>query len=438
MPATMQNSTRLDPASAALDQNDWGVLENVGKSIQRGRELRDWWTAHKDTRVKINRFPLARQFRQTTENYGCLMEADLPSGSLQIAGVIQEQLFAVRKIPHADATAQAETARQLREFVMRHFMHVTSFQSGRANDSSDTALQARRGWGYEQAYYKLTGSGLIGKFAPEDRRRIGSLLEIGPNAKYEWIVFAVHIHNLAIPFDLTGEASGPSLTMRTEQVAHTVLTHDYLEDQTGSEVTQTGSGPKVVGRYGYGYSVVPDSSGKSLIAAGPGEITNTIEMLRFTALETGEIRARMVFLMPQAPRVLNFNPVGWSWDLADRLSLNMATRLFGPVRGILEQFEPRLAPVFMGLKLADMLTLGMAGDEFAMRKEDVYKSIMYSHFADVHRMFNIAGTHYSMVRDWTDTASLPDWASPAVERTAPPQPEAEPVRPKAMARAAGA
>ena len=376
-----------------MTADDIAILAGVDQAIQNGQELKAWWAENRDTRVRAERFPLALQVREPDLNYGFLVEANLASGALPVAGVVQDQLFAWPKAPGGVRTDPA----QLRAFILEHFTHVACTHPPlRAGGDA-----SRTGWAYQQLYYKLESTGEIGKFTDSEQTQIVPFYEIGRT--YSWVVFVVNIYDLDMPFNLTDSPNGPQINFSLLQPVHTVMTPDYLTDEANPE-------PGVVARYGYGYSIVPNPTVTPLLAAAPSALTHTIETLAFSLLETGEIRAHMDFIMPQAPRIVNFDPVGWSFAAADKLTFGGASKAFGPLKNLLEGFELQIDPVFFSINVLNQMTAGLASDEFGMNRDRVLKTVMTSHFSDVYAMFNLAASHFAMVSDWTDTANLPEWA----------------------------
>ena len=391
---TMVRNAGVESRSARLTPGDLVILANVESAIRNGRELKTWWEANRDTRVRMNRFPLARQVQDSDSNYGFLLNANLSSGALRVAGVIQDQLFAWPKAPTG---AKAVSGAHLRAFILRHFTRLACTHP-RLRAGGE---QSRTGWAYQQAYYKLEATGEIGRFPDAEQTQIVPLDEIGK--KYSWVVFRVNIYHLNMPFDLMDTPHGPQINMSLLEPVYTVMTPDYLVDEDNPE-------PGVVGRYGYGYSVVPNPTVSTLLAAAPSGLTHTIETLTFRLLDTGEIRAHMDFIMPQAPRIMNFDPVALSFAAADKLSFGAASKIGGPLKSLLEGFELQIDPVFFSIRLLNLMTAGLASDEFGVNRNRVLKTIMTSHFTDVYAMFNLAASHFAMVSDWTDTANLPEWA----------------------------
>jgi hypothetical protein len=395
--------TEVDPLSAPLTSADWAILGQVEPAILEGEELKLWWAQNRDTRVALNRFPVAIQIHRPDTNYAFLLNANLRTGMLPVAGVIQDQLYDYPKAPKPMTQDPQWVRSQVKAFVLNYFMRLTSAVAppSTVHGATGSSLTAQRyGWGYEQWYYKLRGSGLIGKFHDSRRYDIIALPEVG--SRYDWVVFLVNIYHFDFVVNLAG-TSGPKLVISMPQPVYTVMTPDYVINRENPE-------PGVLGEYGYGYSVVPNPNEKTIFAAGPSQITNTIETLHFRVLETGEVRAQMQFITPQPPKIINFNPVEWSFDLADRFTFGLASKLLGPLESELEGFAPNFDPIYAGIRLIDLMTLGVAADEYCISKNQMFKMLMALHFNDAFNMFNLSASHFMMVPDWTNPAKIPEWA----------------------------
>ena len=426
------NTSAIDPSSAPLTDDDRAILERVEEAITQGQDLKKWW-ADENTkeRVRLNRLPVARQINRPGWNYGFLLNADLRLGRLAVAGVIQDQIFDCPKAPKAarDHDKWKKWKReQLRTFVMDHFMSLTSTRypapaerfpgTGARESKADQTANSTDGWVYEQCYYKLKATGETGKFSDEERFDLISLLEVG--RKYAWVVFKPNIHHFDIEFPLAGTANGPRLVISSVQPVYAVMTPDFLVDDEEERLDEHEPGRTVLGQYGYGYSVVPDPTKKSVIAVVPSAISNTIETLTFRVLDNGEVRAHMDFITPQPSRIINFDLEEMGFELADRLSFGMASKVFAPLKKVLEGFDLQLDPVYAAGRLANLATLGFASDSFSVNKEQLLRDVMTLHFTDVSKMFNIAGSHFGMVPDWTGkTEDLPDWAKRGTHQRSP-------------------
>lgn len=399
--------------STLLTDHDKALLANVDTAIRQGRELNLWWQGNKSA---VSRFQFMRQLHNPPEwNYGFLDNAVTSAGSLPVAGVIQSQLYSTPEGPGGTVTRPdlEFVSAQAREFMMRHFMRLTSARN-HAISGSEAALPkarqgaaaaARRGWGYRQLFYKLAKNGRIGKFPEDQQTQIVDLREVGP--VYEWIVFQVRIFGFDISVDLS-PGEGPKLQIITEQPVHTVLTPDFVVQDPMSGIRRARDG--VVASYGYGYSVVPDTAQQGIIAALPSAIDNTLETLRLDVHEDGRVWACMDFITPQPARILNLDPVSLGFQVADFFSFGTASRVLAPVKKTLSELVPSPDPVYAGISLLNAATANAASDYFSIDKRHLFMKLMALHYTDVYDMYNLSASHFRQAGDWTDTASLPDWA----------------------------
>lgn len=402
--------------SGILTDNDKAILANVETAIRQGQELSRWWEAN---RHAVARIPFVRQLHNPPEwNFGFLENAVTSAGSIPVAGVIQGQLYSVPDGPGESKPPDLEfIASQAREFMMRHFMRLTSTINAsiaKANPEvkahtpfsrCGSTAGTREGWGYRQIYYKLAKTGEIAKFPEDQQTSIVDLRDVGP--VYDWIVFRVSIFGFDITVDPLG-GSAPKIKIVTEQPVYTVLTPEFVVQDPPTGVSEPRDG--VVASYGYGYSVVPDVTSQSLIAALPSAIDNTLETLRLDVHQDGRVWACMDFITPQPAKILNLDPVAMGFQAADFFSFGAASRFFGPVRGALERLEPQIDPVYAGINIANALTANLASDYLAIDKRHLFMKLMALHYIDVYNMYNLSASHFQQVDDWTDTGSLPEWA----------------------------
>jgi len=386
--------------SAAWTEQDLAILENVPKAIAQGRDLMQWWEKARKTPGLLRRFPVSRQLHQPDVNFGFLHEAVLRNGVLPVAGVTQDQLFDFPKVPAGMSGRDPQWIRsQVREFMLRYFMRQTYVAAPTMLTQGPQQPPKGYGWGYEQWYYQLADSGRVGKFPDSERYQTVDLREIGP--KYSWVVFKVNIFQF--DFTIPPVPTGPQIKIPVPQPVYTVCTPDFI-------VQEEDPRPGVLGEYGYGYSVVPDPTYKTLFAAGPSKITNTIETLHLRVLESGEVRAHMDFVTPQPPQIVECNPVQWSFDIADLFTFGAASTVLAPLKWLLLGLQPSIDPVYTSVRLLNLLTLGVASDDYCINKEQLFKLLMVLHFTDAFNMYNFTASHFRLVPDWTDEESLPDWA----------------------------
>ncbi|HVT19298.1 MAG TPA: hypothetical protein VHQ90_24355 [Thermoanaerobaculia bacterium] len=406
--------SELDPASAPLTDKDRAILANVPQAIVQGQDLKEWWAHNRVTRDFPQEFPVAIQFSPPDHNYGFLVDANLRQGRLPLAGVVQGQLYDYPKAPPGlDRVDPLWVRSQVKEFVLNYFMRLTSAMPPpvaawspkaqppdllRPFSQCDPGKAQRYGWGYQQCYYKLKATGQIGKFPASRSYEIIDLREVG--TRYDWVVFLVTIFHFDIVLPPAG-AHGPKIVIGMPQPVYTVMTPDFV-------VNQENPAPGVLGEYGYGYSVVQDLTVISPIAALPSTLKNTIETITFRVLESGEVRAHMDFITPQPPRILDL--VQFGLEVAEKLSFGLATPLLAPIANLLEGFVPQFDPIYTSLRVLNLVTAGIAADDFCFTKEQLFKILMVLHFTDVVKMFDLSASLYLLVPDWTDPASIPAWA----------------------------
>jgi hypothetical protein len=404
----------IDPASAPLTADDRAILENVPKAIREGQDLKEWWARNRVTRVIPQSFPVASQAHGPDDNYGFVLDANLRQGMLPVAGVVQDQLYDYPKAPPGMKPADPEWVRaQVKEFVLSYFMRLTSAlpppvsaqapkteppELLRPFSQCDAKKAQRYGWGYQQWYYQLAETGQIGKFPDSRRYDIVDLREVG--TRYAWVVYLVTIYHFDVTLPPAG-VHGPKIVIGTPQPVYTVMTPDFVVNRENPE-------PGVLGEYGYGYSVVKDPTVISPIAALPSAIDNTIENIRFRVLASGEVRAYMDFITPQPPRIVDL--VKFGFEVADKLFLGVASPLLDSVQRLLQGFVPQFDPIYTGIRVLNLLTAGIAADDFCITKEQLFKILMVLHYTDVVKMFNLSASLYLIVPDWTDPASIPAWA----------------------------
>jgi hypothetical protein len=131
-------------------------------------------------------------------------------------------------------------------------------------------------------------------------------------------------------------------------------------------------------------------------------------------LESGETRARLVFIANRPERILNvsINPVDWSFRLADLMSFGLTSALFAPARNALNRLPLRLNgfdPVSAYVALANQLTGGLAAEELCISRDQLEKDFLIQHFMQHYQMLTGSLLTWRRIRNWLDTAALPEW-----------------------------
>lgn len=398
--------------AGALDQHDLAVLANVPQSLANGLRALNWWREAERGQVPIQRFPLVRTFNPADAAYGFFGELALPDRRLPVMGVFQEMFY---DRPKGDGVLVYRD--QLREFVLRYFMRVSDFKRPEAyvpgqRTSDQTYLpllswcpdpgDPRAGFGYSQLYYKLAGSGEIGKFPPERRSRIVDLREIGP--VYEWIVAEVEI----FAFNLTFQPLGPNLPfvqLPLQEKTLVILSREFISDQAEPE-------PGLLGRYGLGYALLRDPT-TGLLAYGPGQFDAGCQLIDFKIFEDGRIQTCLTFVVNRPQQILNLslNPLSWGVDLADLMSMGMASRLFAPLRqAVRPAGQPDgFDPVFTFIALANVLSGGRAAQDLCISRDRLETDMLLQHFQQHYDLISGSLVTWRSVSDWLDRSAIPDW-----------------------------
>lgn len=410
-------------ASPSLDDADRALLANVPRSLANGLRALAWWREVERGQAYADRFPLVRTFNPADAAFGFFGELPLPDRRLPVMGVFQEMFY---DQPKGDEVLSYRD--QLREFVLRYFLRVSDFKRPEAfvpgeRTSDQTYLpllswcpdpgDPRAGFGYTQLYFKRSGSDEIGKFPPEERSRIVDLRSIGP--VYEWIVLEVRIFDFNLSFQPLGPGY-PFFELPLQEKTLVILSQEFLADAADP-------GPGVLGRYGLGYALLRDPT-VGLLAYGPGQFDAGCQLIDFKVLDSGEIRVCMTFVVNRPDQIFNLslNPLSWGVDLADVLSMGLASRFFSPLRqavrpaGRPDGFDP----LFTFIAMANLLSGGRAAQDLCISRERLEQDMLIQHFQQHYTLISGSLVTWRQVRDWRNAEEIPEWArtgSPAYERT---------------------
>jgi hypothetical protein len=410
---------RGDPAGGAgLTDEDYLILDRVESALADGRALKRWWDrTYPDGFAE--RFELERVFNRPDSSFGFFDRVRLDGGVLPVMGNFQDMFY---DQPRTPARLNRETAAwmrdQVREFVLRYFMRVSSFRQpevyvesrGPAPPSYLERLSwcpepdvLRQGFGFTQHYYKLRGTGQVCKFPAGCESAIVDLREIGP--KYEWVVVKVRIFDFNFRFRPFGP-NGPEISFPLTEESFLVLSRDFI-------LNEDDPSPDSLGRYGLGYSFIRNPT-QGLIGYGPGQFGAAIETITFEVSRSGEVRASMVFVVNRPERIANvtFDPVDWSFRLADLFSLGLTSRLLAPVRETLERVPTPVDsfdPVYGFISLVNALTANQAARQLCISREQLEKDFLAQHF--MQHYVTIVGSllTWRQIPDWLDDAALPRW-----------------------------
>jgi hypothetical protein len=413
-------TTAAPAAPKVMTSIDRQIVADVDRTIARGVEVKKWFDAIDTRGVFADRFDVVRQFNQDVRSFGFFDV--LPSGSRRepVMGLVQEMVYDRSK----HAPAGTELRDEFREFLLRYFMRVSHGRKPvfAADDRAAPApyLQplswlptkddARVGFGYRQLYYKLRGSGEIGKFAKDEECAIVDLREIG--RKYDWLVAKVSIFDFNLAMSPLGGDSMKVLYPLKEE-AYVVLSKDFITDDERVH-------DDVIGRYGFGYAFLPYADERGVIAYGPGHFITALQTFNFAVRKNGEIDAHAAFIVnrPEQIMKIDVDPVGWGFRMADLMTMNMTSRVFAPVKALSERLPLRITgidPVSAYITVANVATAGMAGSQLGISKEQLEKRMLVQHFMQHYNMLLQSLSVWRSISTWTQPDTLPEFCHRGIE-----------------------
>jgi hypothetical protein len=235
------------PVQPALTPDEQALIGRVDRFLTDGIALKYWWDETSASNGFAERFDLGRSFNRPDESYGFFDQVRLGHGRLEVMGNYQEMFYDQPRSPsHARGDAADWMREQVREFVLRYFMRVSDFRQpeafvdpGRRGSPpflSGLSWCARPeagqvGFGFSQLFYKLRGTGEVGRFRSEDEHAIVDLREIG--RVYEWILVKVRIFDFRFSFKPLGpDAFDMGLPLKEE--SYLVLSGEFIVDERGA------------------------------------------------------------------------------------------------------------------------------------------------------------------------------------------------------------
>jgi hypothetical protein len=400
---------------AAFTPDELALLDQVDSALDSSRSLKEWWRQKNVTGNYAARFELSRAFNPPSTSFGFFDTAYPGNSSYPVMGSVEEMVFDTVRKERAPALRD-----QLREYVLRYFMRVSDYRQPEAtvepNTPSATVSQSPLSWcpqpsaswagfGYSQHFYKLRGSGSIGRFSEDRRFASVDLREV--RAKYEWIVLKVRIFDFNLNFAPFG-ADRVQLTVPMREESYLVLSPDFIVSDDHPSATE-------LGRYGFGYAFLKNPGG-GLLAYGPGMFELAFELITFRVLASGEARVEMVFVANRPEKILNVSPdpLAWSRQVADFFSMGMFSQVVGQTTsqngwvppGPLNGVDPLTAYV----SFANLLTGGLAAKNLCVSKEQLEKDMLVRHFTQHYQLIAGSLLTWSQVPDWLDPSSIPSWA----------------------------
>ncbi|MEX1129032.1 MAG: hypothetical protein WEB50_10735 [Vicinamibacterales bacterium] len=402
-----------------ISEEDQAILAHAERTLAEGVEVQRWWEEKDRVGDYAERFDVVREFNQDDRSFGFFDRAPAGGRTIPVMGIVQEMFYDRQK----QATGEAIRA-QLQEFVLRYFMRVSHLRQPEAYAEAQRTPRSgfqralswlpdegerRVGFGYQQLYYKLAGSGLVGKFSEDERSAIVDLRDIGK--VYSWILLKVDIFDFNLSFSPFG-SEAMKFQMPLKESTYLVLGPRFVTNREKPE-------PGVLGEYGFGYAFVPYAPHPGPIAYGPGHFAAAVQSVDFKVMENGEIRARAAFIVNRPDQIakIDIDPIDWGFQMADMMTFNLASRLMNPFKAMAQRLPLRVSgvdPIASYIWMANTMTGGMAGRQLGISKEVLEKRMLVQHFMQHYAMLINSLLVWRMIPDWTDHERLPEFCDRGV------------------------
>jgi len=403
-----------DPALAGFSYDERNILANVDECLAKGVAIKDWWRRADATGSITDSFDLTRVANRPEKSQSFFAEVPLPSGTLPVMGDVPLVYYDQPK----GGWDLRDWAGNVREYALRYFMRISSFelpqtvvQDGSPNPPFPLDLISfcprpfvtREGFGFQQLYYKLRGSGEIGRFPEAQQFAIIDQRELA--TRYEWVVAKVQIFNFVLSFPLNPDL--PRFGFPMQQIQYIIYSGAFVEDHTDPL-------PGVLGRYQFGYAMLKPRHDDSILVYGPGQFDSGFQLFTFTVLEDGKVWVRMPFVVNRPTQILSISldPLDWFFRGAEILTFGLAKPLLEPLHAALDDLPGRpggFDPVFASIDLANLLTLGQASRQLCISKDQLEKFFLVFHFEQYYTMITGSLLTWRQVRDWRNPADIPDW-----------------------------
>ena len=415
----MANASETADYVGEITEEDRTVLDTLDGFLSDGLAMKAWWEEAYANDGFAERFDLVHTLHRPEKSFGFFGKVKTRGGTMPVMGVRDEVFYDRPKAVEAQRTEAAEWMReQVCEFVLRYFMRISDFRMPqKIVDTSAGDLPAylkpfslkpkveveRKGMGFSQVYYKLQTTGEVGKFAEEDQLAVTDLREIGET--YDWVVVKLRVHDFCVTMKPLG-ADSPRVTMPLKEESYLILTPDFITNADRPE-------PGVLGEYGFGYAFVKNPK-RGPFAYGPGEFEAAFQTINFRVLESGETQVHMTFVSDQPDKVMNvsFDPINWSFSVADMMSFGMTSRIFKPVKNMLKDMPLKadnVDPTIPTLDFLNLVTAGQAGKKLDMRKERLYRGFLTQHSMQHYQTLLGSLRTWRQIPDWLAADGLPDW-----------------------------
>lgn len=411
------NNPAFRECAPVWDERDRIVVDDADRALADGLQLKRWWEEKEASGTYANPFEFVRTYNRAERVTGFFDTATINGSDFPVMGLVQQMVFDKSK-----QTSPELVRDELREFILHYFMRVSATHEPDAFIPRDqytkqdiqTALQpfsfcpqqsnAYAGFGFSQLFYRLREPDYTGKFPVHLQPRIVDLRRLSDI--YRWIILEVEIFDFNLTYTPFADGSF-SIVFPQQEETYIAISQDFV-------VNEDNPSPELLGRYGIGYALLKPAPRRTIFAYGPGHFTAGFQTIDFEINKDGVTRVRMVFVSNRPTNVLNvnLNPVSWGFSLADVMTLGLTSRIFGPIRNVLERFSPRLEnfdPVMAYITLINLLTGGLARDQLCASLESLEKNpMLLRHFMEHYYLISGALVTWRRVQNWLNQADIPE------------------------------
>lgn len=421
-----------NPDATITDVVNKNEINRIEDYLNKGRVLKAWYDKALKDNTFSEQFDLARTANRPSRSFGFFDHVAFPDKNLAVMGNYQEMFYdQPGAMADFEEVHQQEWLDQVREFVCHYFLRITSFTQPSPYISSGLPTpgsyvgnlswavpQAPQidGFGFTQLYYKSRLTGKVQAFRDHEKFAIVDLRTFAAN--YEWVVLKVRIFDFPMHLRLFGR-NATELVANLNETSYIVICPDFVIDEHStvqSRASRTVSDSDILGRYGFGYAFLRNPQ-PGLSPYGLGEFDAAFESIRFEVSRTGKITVGLDFVanLPERLSAVEINPVKWSFQLADAVSMGLVSRAL-PEWALTFLTEPlpefdrvTIDPVYAYILAANALTGGQARDMMGISRDQLDKRFLLQHFIQHYQMLVGSLLTWRQIPNWLNAAALPKW-----------------------------
>jgi len=409
-PAPQHSKRPIVGDGSCLDPEALNILADVETCLADGVNLCRWFEEAERRGDIQDKMELTTVVHRPDSGYSFFADARIPSGCLPVMGDVPEVFY---DQPKGDWELDHWTL-QVEEYALRYFMRISDFRLPEVvvnEDSPDPIIPAlswcprgfdsREGFGFEQLYSKAQGSNQVHCIPEADRFAILDQRALAP---FDWVVGRVQIFNFDLSFPVNPDL--PHVSFPLPEAQYIIFSKHFTR-------VEKRPAPGIRARFRFGYAMLRPRHDHSIIAYGPGQFDAGFQTFTWTVFDDGTVRVRMPFVVNRPTQILDISldPLDWLFRGAELLTGGRTDRWLEPLHYALDDL-PRPGgsdPVFLGIELANLFTLGQASARLCISKRQLESIFLIFHFKQYYAMITGSLLTWRQIANWLDTAALPLW-----------------------------